>query len=136
MKKILILLLGCLFLIGCEPNEYPLNKKQIYTFTISKSDWKESTDNNGLNRHYYCERTINGIGSEIYKRGGVMVYWENNGFQQTLPSTRYYENTKGDRWAKTIDYEFSNRNITFYVTNSDFAQDAPEEMKFRVVLIW
>ena len=65
-----------------------------------------------------------------------MGYIELTGVQQALPYTRHFENSNGVTWSRTIDFDYSQNDIHFYVTNNDFVADPPETMYFRVVFIW
>lgn len=138
MRNFYYLLFIAFIFIGCEPVTESLDSKQIYFFDVNTSDWTESKDNNGLNRYYLCKREIKGLKTHrrIYEKGAVMVYLAGTDFQQPLPITRHFESDKGQRWTRTIDYEFSKGKITFFVTTSDFIVEQPESMSFRVVLMW
>lgn len=137
MKKIFLSLLAGIMLLSCnyEPMVETLDSKQIYEFTAYARDWQESADNDGLNKFYHVTFTIKGLNDLIFDKGAVMAYLHNGTYQQPLPYTRHYENDKGEKWTKTIDFDYEIGKITFYVTNSDFAVDPPQEMDFRVVLI-
>ena len=137
MKKTVFLFLVAVVLISCEdsaPQE--LTTKQIFEFTVNKNNWVEYTDGDGLNRYYSCYFPLRQINSSIVTDGAIVAYAEVNSKQQALPYIRHYEDTKGFRWTRTVDYDYANGGITFYVTNSDIATDLPETMYFRVVLMW
>jgi hypothetical protein len=137
MKKALFLFVLAVVFMSCEdsvPQE--LTTKQIFELTVNKSNWVEYTDGDGLNRYYSCYFPLRQINSSLLTDGAVVAYTEINDKQQILPYVRHYEDTKGYVWTRTVDYDFSNGGITFYVTNSDFAKYLPETMYFRVVLMW
>lgn len=137
MKKLFSLLFLTLFLIGCEePYTSELTTKQVYTFQVKSSDWVKKTDKAGLNKYYSASFRIKGLDSYIYNNGTVMAYVMFGDYQQILPYTRHYESEAGQQWTRTIDFDFSEKNIVFYVTSSDFVDEQPEEMVFRVVLMW
>mgnify|MGYP000932153016 CR=1 FL=1 len=138
MKKIIPILLLAILFISCDDNySYPeeLTTKQVFTFHVNSSDWVEHVDNQGLNRYYSCNFKINGPDAYFISKGAAMAYVDYSGYQQGLPYTRHFENTAGDRWTTTIDYDYSATDVNFYVTSSDFAVARPEEMYFRLVLI-
>jgi len=76
------------------------------------------------------------IDATIYDEGTVISYIVTKTSQQVLPSVRHYENTEGNMWTQTIDYEFSEGSLDLFVTNSDFATIPPGDIKIRVVLMW
>jgi hypothetical protein len=137
MKKLCIPFVLAFILMSCsEPATSDLTTKQVYSFRVKATDWIEKADNAGLNKFYSASFSINGLNSYIYDEGSVTTYMVYSNYQQVLPYTRHYENFNGQKWSRTIDFDFSVKNIVFYVTNSDFDKDPPEEMYFRVVLMW
>ncbi|HLP05180.1 MAG TPA: hypothetical protein VK152_07105, partial [Paludibacter sp.] len=89
-----------------------------------------------LNRYYTSHFSMPEITSTVYKDGTVVAYLVTNGVQQNLPYVRHYEDSSGNLWTQTVDYDFSVGNLNVYVTNSDFAKEQPGTMNFRVVLMW
>jgi len=137
MRKTFILFLVALFVISCDgPIQQPLDTKLIVDLVVNQNDWVESTDNDGLNRYYTSSFIMKEINSTVYNDGAVIAYIEIDNKQQILPYVRHYENADGIMWTKTVDFDYSNGKVTFYVTNSDFAVDPPETMYFRVILMW
>jgi hypothetical protein len=139
MRTYLLLLVSALVLMSCEvTNSYPeeLNTKQVFRFTVKASDWQQVTDQAGLNRYYRCNFPISGVNQYVIDNGATIAYIEFDGFQQTLPYTRHFENNDGAKWTRTVDFDFSRTDVHFYVTNNDFVPDPPETMYFRVVFIW
>lgn len=134
----LLFTLSVLLLSACETVSYPedLTTKQVFQFTVLSSDWVPITDQAGFNLYYRCRFDLDGITSYMINNGAVMGYIELSGAQQALPYTRHFENSNGDKWSRTIDFDYSQNDIHFYVTNNDFAVDPPETMYFRVVYIW
>lgn len=139
MKKTLLSLLLGLVLFSCtdEPMIESLDRKQVYYFSVNSSrDWKQGADENGLNPYYHATFKIRGLTDLVFDKGAVLVYLDNGDYQQVLPYIRHYENAEGARWTKTIDYDLEIGKITFYVTYSDFADEKPEGMDFKVILMW
>lgn len=137
MKKLLLLPFLIAFLFSsCEPVPEDLTTKVIYNFTINGREWVAHTDDAGLNRYYSSSVSVRDLKSLVYEKGAVIAYMLMDGYQLTLPYIRHYENSKGERWTRTVDFDFSDGVINFYVTNSDFAVDPPGAMDFRVVLMW
>lgn len=139
MRRIYLLFaISVLLFSACETVSYPedLTTKQVFTFQVRAADWVPITDQDGLNLYYQCRFNLDGISSYIINNGAVMGYIELNGAQQALPYTRHYENNKGNFWTRTVDFDYSQNDVHFYVTNSDFVADPPETMYFRVVFIW
>lgn len=140
MKNAIILLLCSIVLFSsCDGNySYPedLNTKQVYNLKVNASDWVLATDNNGLNPYYKCSFKIKDITEYIFTNGAILAYIDYGDFQQAMPYIRHYENAAGEKWTKTIDFDYSNSDINIYMTNSDFKYESPETMYFRVVFIW
>lgn len=142
MKKISFLLLVTLILVSCQgpqgvegPQGYGTNWK-IINLVGAQKDWVQNLDDNGLNRYYSCNYNMPEINSTVFNDGNVTVYYVENGVQQPLPYVRHFQNTAGNFWTRTIDYDYSVGKLNIYVTNSDFAVDAPATMNFRAVLMW
>jgi len=142
MKKTFLLFIIALFVVSCEgpmgpegPQGYGTNWK-IIDLEVKSTDWIESTENDGSNRYYSCNFLMPEIDAMVYSEGSVISYIVKGTTQQVLPSVRHYENTYGNMWTQTIDYEFSEGNLDLFVTNSDFAAIPPGDMKVRVVLMW
>lgn len=139
MRRIyLLFIISVLLFSACETVTYPedLTTKQVFSFQVRSSDWVPETDEAGLNLYYRCRFNLDGITSYMFNDGAVMGYIELNGAQQALPYIRHFENSNGEKWSRTIDFDYSQNDIHFYVTNNDFAIDPPETMYFRVVFIW
>ena len=139
MKKTFLLFMIALFVVSCEgpegPQGYGTNWK-IIDLTIKSSDWTENIDKDGLNRYYSCNFNIPEIDATVYNDGTVNSYIITGASQQVLPSVLHLENLAGERWTQTIDYDFSEGSLNVYLTNSDFADYPPGDMKIRVVLMW
>ncbi|MDR1585300.1 MAG: hypothetical protein LBS07_03880, partial [Prevotellaceae bacterium] len=71
----------------------------------------------------------------ICNEGSVQAYIKTGEYQQILPVVRHHEDSK-TQWTSTTDYEYKPEEITFFVTNSDFVDERPETMLFRVALMW
>jgi len=145
MKKLLflssILLLGFVACVGPEGPEGPRGPAgkdgrdgggahvYIQDVPVATGDWIWD------NGYYWCTKNVSFIDQYIYDVGVIKVYIDYGVMQQELPVVRHY----GDGeflWTRTTDYEFGIGKITFYVTNSDFFNERPEEMLFRVTIVW
>ncbi|GHU97033.1 hypothetical protein FACS1894156_8560 [Bacteroidia bacterium] len=126
-------------LASCEVTAYPenLTKKQVYTFEARATDWVANVDRDGLNLYYSCHFNLTNLHPETtLDRCAVVSYINLGDYEQVLPITRHYENSLGQLWTRTIDFDYSLSDVNFYVTNSDFAVGRPETMYFRVMFIW
>ena len=143
MKKVFLLLLIAVFAASCEGPVGPPGRDgrnaeptqwEIIPVTIYDTDWRESPMDESL---YYSASVITtSLTPFIRKEGTILVYRDfKNGYQQILPYVRHKEYGR-ILWTQTIDYEFTDGRINFYVTNSNFVPEPPETMYFRVVLIW
>jgi hypothetical protein len=135
MKKILLFLLITISIISCRNSDNDINMK-IINLTVKSTDWVENVDTAGLNRYYSCHFSMPEITSSIFNNGTASAYIMLSNVQQVLPYVRHYENTAGELWTQTIDFDYSVGGMNIYVTNSDFAVDPPGAMDFRIVLMW
>lgn len=109
---------------------------KIVDLDVDSLDWKELKDNAGLNKYYTVNLSVPEITSTIYNDGLVIAYIEFGNTQQGLPYVRHFENSAGNMWTRTVDFDFQTNNVSFYTTNSDFFTDPPTSMHFRLVLMW
>lgn len=108
---------------------------KVVNLTAPASSWTPHLDENGLNLYYSCSFEMPEITPAFYETGTIQTYYMMDGAQQALPYVRHFE-TELDRWTRTVDFEYSYGSLTVFVTNSDFAVDAPGRMDFRAVLMW
>jgi hypothetical protein len=135
MKKVMFLLAIALMLLSCN-NSLESTSMKVINLSANTSDWKMNLDNDGLNRYYSCSFTVPEINTLVYSSGSVQSYIKIGSVQQTLPYVRHYENTNGNLWTRTVDFEYTTGKVTYFVTNSDFVSDPPQAMDFRLVLTW
>ena len=138
-QSVVISILGILLLTSCEEVSYSevLDTKQVFTFEVKANDWQANTDHDGLNLFYSCNFKIKGLNTGVsLNRCAVLAYINFGNYEQPLPYIRHYENTFGELWTRTVDFDYSLKEVNFYVTNSDFAVERPEKMYFRLVYIW
>lgn len=137
MKKAIFLFLVAVLVVSCQDSvPEPLSTKQIINLTVKQSNWVEHTDGNGLNRYYSCHFSMPEINSVVFNSGSVTAYYYNSTAQQLLPYVRHYQNTVGNFWTQTVDFDYTQGGMDIYVTSSDFAAIRPDGMDFRVVLMW
>lgn len=141
MKKILLLLALLPLFFSCTLNDFG-DDIQVVNTTVSVRDWRAYTDANHLNLYYSCTLSMPEITRNVFENGvvGVNLVTMNSFsnatqyFQQPLPYVHHLENAQGARWTRTIDYDYSQGQLTIYVTNSDFLNDAPPAMDFRITI--
>jgi len=146
MKKVLLSIFLLVLLGSCtkEYYYYPdtpstdgvVNGWKIIQLSVRTSDWRSSVDDDGLNLYYYADFSIPEITNNIYLNGLVQCYRDYGGRQTLLPSVLHIEDTDGDRWTQTVDYEYYPGGISIYVTCSDFYPLTPEAMDFVLHIIW
>jgi len=137
MKKAIFLFLVAVLVVSCQDSvPEPLSTKQIINLTVKSSSWIEHTDADGLNRYYSCHFSMPEINSVVFNSGSVTAYYYNSTAQQLLPYVRHYQNTAGNFWTQTVDFDYTQGGMDIYVTSSDFAAIRPDAMDFRVVLMW
>ncbi len=135
MRKAYFLLFAIITFVACEEPTLDLGNKAIRYFTVSSSDWQYMDDQSGLNNYYMYSFPYSKLEQYICDEGSVQAYLKSGEYQQALPIVRHHENSRA-QWTTTTDYEYRPGEITFFVTNSDFIDERPESMTFRVVLMW
>ena len=153
MKKILVLILPILALIGCG-NSYTYNGfiVESYDVHIDASDW-QYTDytSNGTpfaNNYFYCRRNMPQITSSVFNDGEVQAYivydkHSSQAFKHLLPYVRHYEellaNGTWNYYTETVDCVYGVGWVEFNYRASDFAYEDnvninPNDMDFTIVL--
>jgi len=122
-----------------EDPSYPedLTTKQVFNFEARANDWVEKTDNAGLNPYYSCSFRLRNLKPNTsLDHCAVLAYINYGSYEAPLPYIRHNENEYGELWTRTIDFDYSLNDISFYVTDSDFNISRPDRMYFKVVFIW
>jgi hypothetical protein len=136
MKQLFYLLAISLLAVSCiDVNDDKTNIKTI-NLVVNENDWVENTDSKGFNRYYSCSFDMPEISTYVYNSGVVNTYITFDYASQPLPYVRHLEDAVGNRWTRTVDYEYERGKMRIFVTNSDFIEDLPEKMTFKVALIW
>ena len=136
MKKTLLLFVIALLIVSCDDKSKDIQMTNV-DLIANSSDWVVNVDLDGLNRFYSCHFNMPEITSGVFNNGMVTAYivLDNPTAQETLPFVRHFQNTAGNLWTQTIDFDYVVGGINVYVTNSDFAVDPPATLKFRVVVL-
>jgi len=136
MKKTLLLFVIALLIVSCDDKSKDIQMTNV-DLIANSSDWVVNVDQDGLNRFYSCHFNMPEITSGVFNNGMVTAYivLDNPTAQETLPFIRHFQNTAGNLWTQTIDFDYVVGGINVYVTNSDFAVDPPATLKFRVVVL-
>lgn len=136
MKKLFLLLFIAILAVSCEDKEVINPQWKIVNLVVKQNDWVVNTDADGLNKFYSYQFQMPEISPVIFNSGLLSSYIVLDNAQQSLPYVRHYEDIKGFMWTRTIDCDYAVNKMNIYVTNSDFIDDLPEKMNFRVVLLW
>lgn len=136
MKRMLLFFALATLLVSCNFNSVDNTTMKTLNLSVSSQEWTPHTDINGQNLYYYHTFPLTQITPSIYDAGLVQAYLYHNNGQQMLPYVQHNENLDGARWTRTIDFDYSTSDLTVYVTSSDFFNEIPEQMFFRVVLMW
>ena len=159
MKKILFITasLVLLFFTSCEgpmgpqgpqgrPGQDGLNgengiaNRVILDYSIQSHHWERVEDNNKQFLYYQVLINESELDEYVYNNAAIVAYleyWENDyTIQKALPTITNHEDNDGIFWFQTIDFDYGVNSIAFRVSNSDFREDAPGNMHFRVVFVW
>lgn len=133
MKKLLIFILLPLLFASCTDNENDGTNITMINLAAKASDWKRQIQ---AEPYYYVTYTMPEINSWVYNNGVINVFQTFSGATQPLPVVRHNQDSQGAQWTRTIDFDYGVRTLTIYVTDSDFEEDPPGEMTFKVAIIW
>ncbi|MDR3327473.1 MAG: hypothetical protein LBT04_05020 [Prevotellaceae bacterium] len=139
MKKILIFSLVITLFASCS-KEYTHLK--VIDLQADVYSWQYSNDID--NNFYFVGFNVPEITDLVYNSGIVSMsieYWATDGsnFQTSLPNVRHFEAWENGNlflWTRTIDFEYYRGGVSVFVTNSDFVDERPGNMRFLLKLIW
>jgi len=137
MKRLLLFFAVATMLASCTLND--TKDTNVVNLTVRAADWVRHTDIDGLNLYYSYTFDMPEITHDVFANGSVQTYYviynaQNVPYvQEVLPYVRHFENNKGALWTRTVDCEYSVGSMTIFVTNSDFLDEIPPLMDFRVV---
>jgi len=137
MKKILLLFVIALLIVSCDDKSKDIQMTNVDLIAKS-SDWVANVDNVGVVGYYSVHFDMPEITSGVFNNGMVTAYIvidNNPTVQEPLPYIRHYQNLNGTLWTQTIDFDYSSGGITIYVTNSNFVDNPPSTMNFRIVIL-
>lgn len=118
---------------------YYINK----SFTVDSNDWY---DNGSC---YIYTFKIPELTANICETASINAYFfDDEDYQYQLPYEQFFWEDDGDQkdpvtgeiytnkiyYSRLIRYDFTQGEITFVVNYSDFAEDRPETMDFRLVV--
>lgn len=138
--KTAVLSLACVLpLVSCEDDTRTLRNETTddviwSSVELTAANWEKCADRQGLNTYYRCSVRTSAINYQVLNGGMVNCYLYDGNAQAQLPSVRHYENAQNQFWTRTIDYEYYNGGVTFYVTDSDFAGEKPGVLTFRLMV--
>ena len=149
MKKLLLLAIISLTLFSCEGPMGPQGPAgegmywRYYTYTVNSQDWELVTSPDGLNTYYMYVFDNNDITDDLYINGYVLGYLvQSPGTQDEVITPLPYVIHRGDTdnsgtemlWTETYTYDYMPGSVAFYVQYSDFVQQQPGDMVFRLVI--
>lgn len=150
MKKILLLAIISLALFSCEGPMGPQGPQGVgegmywkyYTYTVRSQDWELVTSGDGLNTYYMYVFDNKDITDDLYLNGYALGYLvQSPGSDDEVITPLPYTVHRGSNdpegtllWTETYTYDYMPGSVAFYVQYSDFAQQQPEDMVFRLVL--
>ena len=152
MKKLLLLIIISLALFSCEGPMGPQGPQGVpgegmywkyYTYTVKSQDWELVTSPDGLNTYYMYVFDNNDITDDLYINGYVLGYLvQSPGTQDEVITPLPYVIHRGGTdnsgkemlWTETYTYDYMPGSVAFYVQYSDFVQQQPGDMVFRLVI--
>ncbi len=147
MKRKLLWAFAALLSVGaltsCEDDSHTLRDEMSEDIdwyskkiTVKSDDWVLHSNRDNDNIYYYADIKVSELTGSICKGGIICCYLYEDNAQTQLPCTRYYQDSDQNYWSKTIDYDFYKGGITIYVTDSEFYDENPGDMEFRLAFIY
>ncbi len=150
MKNLFFFTLVILVLIACEGPIGPAGPAgkdgegvswHITSFTINTNEWKIKGNPGDLNSYFYVYKSLPKLTGFVYQWGTVIAYIEvAPGVKNEMPYVLHLGETANSKeliWTQTYDFDFTEGEVGFYVTYSDFnTQIRPGTETFHVVLMW
>ena len=151
MKRILFIASLVLFFVSCEGPQGPpgragqdgVTNRVILDFEVT--EWTMIVDNNDLFLRWEAYFDVDDLDEYIYNNAAIVAYKEDvyNDYkvQKSLPIVVNYEDRNSILWFQRIDFDYAISargagSVVFSVENSDFREDHPGSMWFRVVFMW
>ena len=133
MKKALLLFSIALIVVSCNDASKDISLTNI-DLQAKSTDWVVNTDQAGV---YSVHFNMPEITTGVFNSGLVTTYivLDNPTAQEPLPYVRHYQNSDGSLWTQTIDFDYSANGMNVYVTNSNFLNNPPSTLNFRVVIM-
>ncbi len=156
MRKIIGLLILLVAFVSCEgpmDPEGPMGPQgpsgsgsnvvegwRNVTMTVKSNDWK-LIDNADGNSIYMYEFEWSELTKNVFENGIVLGHlYTKVGDVETLTPLPYVFHRKdkdGNTWTETYTYDYNPGWVAFYATYSDFFVDEkPQEMTFRISILW
>lgn len=139
MKKIFAYLLTAVMLftmVSCGEGTYVYTESEVIqkNLKVESYEWTRfvSPDMPG---YYSATFDVPELNSYNYETAMVTCEIYLGDARQPLPYSTHYKNEIGHQWTRTVDYQYSQGKISFYVTASDYEEDVPETMRFRLSIL-
>lgn len=135
MKRLLYLFIISLMVVSCvDVNEDNTNIK-IINLSVKSTDWVRYP-NQGNFEYYSVAFNMPEINNWVYNNGVINAYRTHVSYAQQLPTVIHKKNNLNQLWTETVDYQYEPGRVIIYVTSSDFTDERPENMTFKVSLVW
>lgn len=129
----LMLALMSLSFSSCGGDVYYYSDQEVIQIKLTADRWTKMSSPD-MPGYYAATFDVPVLTQWVYNTATVsceMVYAD---ARQPLPCVTHYKNDLGEMWTRTVDFQYGIRKVTVYVTNSDFYDEVPELMQFRLTM--
>lgn len=137
MKKFIFSLMTLLMALSFSScgDVYYYEDVEVVTVPLTADGW---TRKSSLDMPVYYAATFNvpELTQWVYNTGTVSCEVVFADARQPLPYVTHHANNMGQTWTRTVDFQYGVRTVTIFVTNSDFYDELPELMNFRLTMTY
>lgn len=147
MKKTLVALLLAVIFVSCEGPMGPQGPAgydgadggdwgEYSYFTVKANQWQSDGIAGTNSFYYYYNQKWDELDEMAVERGIVIGYVvDHTGGYTTMPYVYHdKDNEQGFEWTKTTSFSYDIGVFEIQVTNSDFYDDPPGDMSFRIIV--
>ncbi|MDR2684124.1 MAG: hypothetical protein LBB53_01930 [Prevotellaceae bacterium] len=144
MKKLILFTVLAAIFASCEgPRGFNgldgkdgLFSQRIVELSVTAADWQPMPSSSNVRYYSAYFNNVSEITENIFYDGIVLCYLYENNRQIILPSVRHNESV-GNLWTNTIDFEYFIGGLEIFFTNSDLYYPAPpQDMIFVLQILY
>lgn len=137
MKKIIISLMTLLMALSFSScgDVYYYEDVEVVTVPLTADRWTRMSSPD-MPVYYAATFNVPELTQWVYNTGTLTCEVVFSDARQPLPYVTHHANDMGQIWTRTVDFQYGVRTVTIFVTNSDFYDEVPELMNFRLIMTY